>query len=337
MSSQPLRLGVLGAANIARSFIAATAASPLLKVTAVASRDAAKGAAFVKETGVAKSFASYEAMLASPEIDAVYNPLPNTLHAEWTIKAAAAGKHILCEKPLATSAAEARAMFAAARKNGVHLAEAYPYMAQAQTLKARELIASDAIGKPRLIRASFGFSLSDPANIRMKPDMAGGALMDAGSYAVSLVRILGGECPARVLALARWASTGVDSTIVATLDFKSGLIAQVSASFSTANHRAAQVIGDAGSLETTYLNHPPAGGPAAVYIRRGVAVTPAPEMIEVAGGNGFLAEAESFARLISDGAAHWTGASEQESIDIALTIDALRASARSGGWVDVAA
>ena len=122
-----LRVGVLGAANIARAFVAGVAPSTLVKVTAIASRDAAKGAAFAKETGAGRSFGSYEAMLADKDIDAVYNPLPNSMHAEWSIKAAAAGKHILCEKPFAVSGAEARSMFEAARKHKVHLVEAYPY------------------------------------------------------------------------------------------------------------------------------------------------------------------------------------------------------------------
>ena len=332
---KPLRMGVLGAANIARAFIAAVAGAPEIKITAIASRDGAKAAAFAKETGVPRSFGSYEAMLADGEIDAVYNPLPNNLHAEWSVKAAQAGKHVLCEKPLAVTGAEARAMFAAARKAGVHLAEAYPYMAQPQTLKVRELLREGAVGRVQLIRSSFGFTMSDEDNIRLKGELAGGALMDAGSYAVSFARIMAGERPSRVQALARWAPTGVDRTLAATLDFPSGLIAQVSASFSTANHRNAQIIGDGGSLETTYLNHPPTGGAAAVYLRRGPLVSAGIETVAVAGGNGFLAEALSFAALVA-GTGAWTGASEQESIDIADTIEALRVSAQTGGWAALA-
>ena len=337
MAAQPsaLRIGVLGAANIARQFIAGVAPSVLVKVTAIASRDVDKAAAFARECGVGRSFGSYEAMLADKDIDAVYNPLPNSLHAEWSIKAAAAGKHILCEKPFAVSGAEARAMFDAAAKHKVHLVEAYPYMAQPQTLKVRELIKAGAIGKPQLIRASFGIPFSDPANIRLKADLAGGSLMDAGSYPVSLVRVLAGERPSRVHAVARWFETGVDKTLAGTLEFKSGLIAQISSSFATGYHRHAQVSGDAGSIETMYLNHPPVGGPPVVQVRRGPTVATATETITVEPGNGFFGEAESFARLVSGGMQHWTGVTPEESIDIAATLEALLKSARSGATVDV--
>ena len=122
----PVRYGVLGAANIARSFTRGLAGSKLATVAAVASRSADKAAAFATEMAIPRSHGSYEALLADPEIDAIYNPLPNDLHAEWTIKAAAAGKHVLCEKPLAVGVAEARTMFDAGRQYGVHIAEAYP-------------------------------------------------------------------------------------------------------------------------------------------------------------------------------------------------------------------
>ena len=320
----PIRIGVLGAANIARQFIAAVAPSALVTVTAIASRDAAKGAAFAKQTGVVRSFGSYEAMLADKDIDAVYNPLPNSLHAEWSIKAVQAGRHVLCEKPLAMSGAEARAMFDAARTNGVHLVEAYPYLAQPMTHHVCELVRSGAIGTPQLIRTSFGVPFSDTANIRLKPDVGGGSLMDAGSYAVSFVRVIAGARPKRVQALARWASTGVDLTLAGTLEFENGLVAQIA--------------GDAGTIDTMYLNHPPIGGPASIQIRRGaLAATSSIETIPVPEGNGFLLEAESFARMITGGAGQWNGATPEQSIDIAFTLEALLKAARTGLAVDVGA
>ncbi|MBI3505254.1 MAG: Gfo/Idh/MocA family oxidoreductase [Proteobacteria bacterium] len=326
----PLRIGILGAANIARMFIAGVAPSKTVTVTAVASRDLAKAQAFAKECGVARALGSYEALLADPAVDAIYNPLPNTLHAEWSIKAAAAGKHVLCEKPLATTASDAVAMFAAAKKHGVHIVEAYPYRAQPQTQKLAELLAAGAIGKIRLIRSSFGVFFSDPANIRLKPDVGGGALLDAGSYAVSLVRLAAGRRPERVSAVAQWAATGVDLTVAATLEFSDGLLAQVACSFATGYHRHALISGDAGTVETTYLNHPPIGGPPVVNIRRGLKATDPIEAIETPGGNGFQLEAESFQRLVEKGPAHWTGATPEESVDIAATLEAIAKSARSG-------
>ncbi len=135
LASRPLRIGILGAANIARSFINGVAPSKTVTITAVASRDAAKAERFTKECGIARAHGSYDALLADSTIDAVYNPLPNTMHAEWSIRAIEAGKHVLREKPLATTAADARAMFPSARRHNVHLVEAYPYRAQPQTLK----------------------------------------------------------------------------------------------------------------------------------------------------------------------------------------------------------
>ena len=227
-------------------------------------------------------------------------------------------------------------MFDAARKHGVHLVEAYPYLAQPMTIKARELVAGGAIGRVQLIRASFGVPFSDATNIRLMPDLAGGSLMDAGSYAVSFVRVMAGERPTRVSAVANWAATGTDQTLVATVEFKSGLLAQVASSFATGYHRHAQVAGDAGSLETAYLNHPPMGGPAEFQIRRGPTVATASEAVAVTGGNGFLAEAEQFARLVGGDKAAWTGATEVESIDIALILEAALKSARTGAPVEIA-
>ena len=199
-----LRMGVLGAANIARQFIAGVRGSALVAVECVASRDAAKGRDFAAETGVARSCASYEALLADPAIDAVYNPLPNSLHAEWSIRAAEAGKHVLCEKPLAVTEAEARAMFAAAAAHGVILREAYPYMAQPQTVTMRRLLREGAIGRVQFVQAAIGFSLAAGPNVRLEPELGGGAVLDAGSYPVSLVRIAAGERPIRAAATARF-------------------------------------------------------------------------------------------------------------------------------------
>ncbi len=336
-SSVPtLRIGILGAARIARQFAAAVSPSRKLRLQAVASRDIARAQTFARETGVPQVHATYEALLADPAIDAVYNPLPNNLHAEWSIRAVEAGKHVLCEKPLAASATEARAMFDAARRNGVHLVEAYPYRAQPQTLKLRELLAAGAIGRVQVVQAFFGFLLSDPANIRLNPALAGGALMDAGSYPVSLVRTVAGERPARVHAVARWGESGVDRSMVASIEFASGLLAQVACSFATSRHRAAFIGGDTGSIETTYLNDTSAAQPPLLQLSRQAGKETMRETIEAPPANGFLAEAESFADLVAHGWDRWTGATPEESIDIALTLDAIAASARQGVAVDVA-
>jgi len=334
--SSAIRIGVLGAAKIARLFCDGVRSSNRIVVAAVASRDAEKGRAFAKDAGIPKVHASYEALLADSEIDAIYNPLPNNLHAEWSIRAVGAGKHVLCEKPLATSAADARAMFDAARRNDVYLVEAYPYRAQPQTLKMRELLAADSIGRLHLVQASFGFPLTDTTNIRMNPALAGGALMDAGCYPVSLVRTVAGERPSRVHAMAKWAPSGVDLTLLATLEFPRGLLAQISCTFATLRHRRAFIAGEAGSIDTTYFNDTSATFPPLLEVRRGSGWDAQREVIETAATNGFLAEAESFCNLVTRGWSAWTGVSPEESIDIALTLEAIAASARSGVAIDIA-
>ena len=333
---KPLRIGVLGAANIARLFISSIKGSAKVDVCAVASRDADKAAAFAKENGIAQSFGSYEAMLADATIEAIYNPLPNNLHAEWTIKAANAGKHVLCEKPFAANSVETKAMFDAAGANNVYVVEAYPYRAQPQTIKLAQLLRDGAIGKVQLIQASFGFPLPVSGNIRWDPLLAGGALMDAGSYPVSLVRMIAGERPTRVHAMARFANSGVDHTLIGSIDFPGGVLAQISCSFGTARHRHAVIVGDAGSIETTFYNDTSDKLPPQMVIKRSIAFDAPREIIMLQPALGFLVQGEAFYDLVRNGWASWPGATPAETVDIMLTIDALAASARDGTVVAIA-
>lgn len=336
-ASRALRVGMLGAANIGRAFTNGCRPSSVVAVSAVASRTQAKADAFAAELGIPRALGSYEALLADRDIDAIYIPLPNSMHAEWAIKACEAGKHVLCEKPLAMDATQAKAMFAAAQKHKVVLREAYPYMAQQQTAMLRQFLDAGTIGTLKLIRSTFSVLFTDPANIRLIPDLGGGALYDAGSYAVSLVRLAAGRRPLRARATSVLDDKGVDRTTIAELDFDGGLLAQVSCSFASAFHRHASIGGDKGVIETNYLNHPPVAGPAVLQIRRGFANTLPMEPVAVPDGNGFRLEAESFAALLRDGDRAWTGATPGESVDILATMDAIRASARSGTWENLAA
>jgi len=277
--------------------------------------------------------ASYDDLLADPAIDAVYNPLPNNLHAEWSIRAAQAGKHVLCEKPLCMSSREAIAMFEAAETHGVYLVEGYPYRCQPQTIKLAQLLKERAIGALQTVQASFGFLLKDTTNIRYDAELGGGALMDAGSYPLSLVRMIAGERPTQVQALARWSETGVERTLVASLEHPSGLLAQIACSFATARNRRALIVGDAGTLSTAYFNDTSADLPPRIEITLGVGWDAPREIIETEAMPGFLAEGEAFAALVHGGWSEWPGATPQQSKDIMRTLEAIAESARSGRTV----
>jgi predicted dehydrogenase len=339
-----LRFGILGCANIARQFVRDVAPSPAVQVVAAASRNADTAAAFAAAQGIGRHHGSYEALLADAGVDAIYLPLPNSLHAEWAIKAAESGKHVLCEKPLALSLDEAQAMFDAARANGVMLLEAYPYYFQPQTGAMVALLNAGAIGEVRSVQASFGFTLSNPNNnIRLNPDLGGGALLDAGSYALSVIRLAMGDAPLRVAADANWASSGVDISLVATLLYADGRRAQLSCAMDTANHRRATIAGTLGTIETEYLNHTSAqaGGhvhgylPSHLRVRRGTANTIPFEDIRSGTGSGFRFAAEAFAKVVAERDFDAITRAAQASLDNAATLEALARSARLGHAVDV--
>jgi predicted dehydrogenase len=343
--TSPLRMGVLGCAAIAKPFIRDVAPSSAVTIVAVASRTDEKAKDFAAEQGVARHFGSYEAMLADPDIDAIYLPLPNSMHAEWAIKAAEAGKHILCEKPMALNRAEASAMVAAARTHDVMLLEAFPYQFQPQTDAMLALITGGAIGQIRYAQSSFGFTIANPdGNIRMNPELGGGAMLDAGSYALSLVRLAMGSAPARVRATANWAETNVDISMMATLHYPDGRRAQLNCAMDGANHRRALLVGSDGVIETEFLNHtsdtttghPFGFQPSQLRVRRGTAFNVPFEEIRSETGSGFRFEADFFAKLVAERDQVRFEALAQASIDNAATLDAILKSARSGQFEVIA-
>lgn len=321
-----LRMGILGAAKIAGSFMVGAKASSRVEVVAIASRDPARGEAFARTHGIARA-CTYDELIADRGIDAIYNPLPNSLHAAWSIAAARAGKHVLCEKPLATSEAEAQAMFAAADASGVVLVEAFPYMFQPQTLEIERLIASGAIGDVRTMFAAFGFTIADAGNIRLDATLGGGALMDAGCYPVSFVRQVFGCRPAHVTATARWLD-GVDQTLAATLEFPGGGIAQISCSFATAVHRRAIIAGSTGVIETDYHNHTDRAPAPSYRIKRTTDWQAELETVPVPVANGFRVEIDAFAELLAQGDRAAVLARRAASVDNAWTLAAMLESAR---------
>jgi predicted dehydrogenase len=250
MADKKLRWGVISTANIGRAaVIPALQSSRNGQLVAVASRHEEKAKTFAAKQGISRAYGSYEALLAAGDIDAVYIPLPNSLHREWTIKAAKAGKHILCEKPLALNAAECEEMASAAEQHGVVLMEAFMYRFHPQTEKVLELLQDGTIGKPRLINATFTFRLSNPANIRLSAELGGGSLMDVGCYCVNISRTLAGTEPVEVQAFANWGKTGVDEEMVGTLRFADGLLAQFSCGLTLERREFYQVAGPEGHIE----------------------------------------------------------------------------------------
>ena len=343
-ASGVLRLGILGCARIARQFARDVAPSPQVRIDAVASRDAATAAGFASAHGIARHFGSYQSMLADPGIDAIYLPLPNSLHALWVVRAAEAGKHVLCEKPLSLGLAEAQSMFDAARRCGVLLLEAYPYWFQPATAAMVELLARGAIGTVRSVQASGGFQILDShGDARLDPDLGGGALFDSGCYPLSLIRLAMGSAPQRVHAHANWTARGVDMSLVATLLWDDGRRAQISCAMDGASHRRATIVGSAGTIETEYLNHTsdrPAGDafgylPSQLRVRRGIANTVPFANIATGTGSGFRFAAEMFARLVAERDFAAVARAAEASLDIAATLEALARSARSGEGVNV--
>jgi len=244
-----MRWGILSTANIARAaVIPAIRASRNGDVRAVASRNRERAYAFASDLGIPQSYGSYEALLEAEDVDAVYIGLPNSLHCEWTVKAAEAGKHVLCEKPLGATAAECDQMDRAARKNGVVLMEAFMYRFHPRTERVSKLIRDGAIGQLRAIQSTFTFRLRRSDDIRLQKDLAGGALMDVGCYCVNVSRTLAAAEPVEVQAFASWAESGVDSQMAGTLRFESGLLAQFDCALTLERRESYQAVGPEGHL-----------------------------------------------------------------------------------------
>ena len=221
MQQDKLKWGVLSTANIGRVAVnPAIQASSNGELVAVASRDLETARLFAEKAEIPKSYGSYEELLADPGIDAIYNPLPNSLHSDWTIRAAEAGKHILCEKPLALNALECQEMADAAERCGVRMMEAFMYRFHPQTEKVLQLVRGGTIGEVSVIRSCFTFRLTDPTNIRLDPILGGGSLMDVGCYCVNVSRTVAAGEPVEVQAFAQWASSGVDEQMSGTLRFQ---------------------------------------------------------------------------------------------------------------------
>jgi predicted dehydrogenase len=251
MSSFPLRIGILGAARIApMALIRPALQVPEVAIVAIAARDQQRARTFAAKHGILRVHPSYDALIADAEIDAVYVPLPNSLHCEWTLRALHAGKHVLCEKPMAANAPEAERMAAAARDTGRVLFEAFHWRYHPLAERMKAIVDSGELGTIRHVEAHLCIPLLLPGDIRYRLDLAGGALMDAGCYPVSIVRFLAGAEPEVVGAHARLSSPGVDRAMSADLRFAGNCTGRITCSLlSLVLLRAsARVRGDTGQM-----------------------------------------------------------------------------------------
>jgi predicted dehydrogenase len=254
-----IRWGVLGAAKIALTkVIPAMQNCQFAEISAIASRDLAKARQTATDLHIPKAYGAYEALLEDPEIDAIYNPLPNHLHVPWSLRAAEAGKHVLCEKPIALTLDETRRLIAARDRTGVKIGEAFMVHLHPQWLRTLEIVRSGEIGGLRAMNCVFGYNNRDPRNIRNLPDMGGGALMDIGCYPIHLSRWIFGEEPSRVSALLeRDPAFGTDRLISAFLDYPSGQ-ATFTCGTQMAPYQRLTFFGDNGRIEIEIpVNAPP--------------------------------------------------------------------------------
>jgi len=244
MSQNKIRWGVISTANIGRWAVnPAIQASKNGELVAVASRDEARAREFAAQGGIPIVYGSYEQLLADDGIDAVYIPLPNSMHREWTIRAAEAGKHVLCEKPLALSEAECREMSDAADANGVKLMEAFMYRFHPRSELMIDMMRNGHVGELRMIQSVFTFRLRSPDNIRLDPGLGGGSLMDVGCYCVNLSRTAAGCEPVEAQAVAVPSPSGVDEMMTGTLRFPNDLLASFQCGLNTKRREAYELGG----------------------------------------------------------------------------------------------
>jgi predicted dehydrogenase len=292
MPTQPLRWGLLSTARINKALFTPLRTSKRNRLLAVASRSQDKAEAYAREKKIERAYGSYADLLADPEIDVIYNSLPNHLHAEWTIKAVEAGKHVLCEKPLALSTDEVDAMTAAAERHSRVVAEALMYRTHPQTLKVKEIVDSGKLGKVKMVHGSFTFVMTNPDDYRWKPEMGGGGLWDIGCYPLSYTRSVLGAEPLEVFGWQVTGPTSVDEMFAAQLRFPGDVYAQFDCSVKIPYHVFMEIVGDGGTLIIPEPFNP--GTKEKLYL----ACSGKTEVISVKGPDSYFSEVEDMADAI---------------------------------------
>ncbi|HTE61974.1 MAG TPA: Gfo/Idh/MocA family oxidoreductase [Solirubrobacteraceae bacterium] len=316
-----LRLGLLSTANINLKLLGGARAAEGVEVVAVASREAQRAEAFAAEHGLGRAHGSYEALLADPDVDAVYVPLPNSLHVPWSIRALEAGKHVLCEKPMTRRPEEAQAAFDAADRAGRVLAEGFMWRHHEQARRLRELVRDRVVGNVRLVRAAFSFfALDRVGDLRLQKALDGGGLMDVGCYCVSAMRLLAGE-PERVSARQVIGVDGVDVRFAGSLSFAGGVLGSFDCGLDMVDRAELEVIGDAGSL---FLPDPWHSREPRIEVRRPGGT----EVIEIPHKDPYACELDDFAAAVRGERPHPFG--REDAVGQARTIAALYRSAEFG-------
>jgi xylose dehydrogenase (NAD/NADP) len=320
-----VKWGIISTADINRKVIPGAHASPKVDLVAVASRDQSRAEEYAKQWKIPRAYGSYDALLEDPEIEAVYISLPNTLHCEWSIRALDAGKHVLCEKPMSRHPAEVEAAFDAAERNGRLLSEAFMYRHNPQTKKLVQLVADGTIGELRVVRSVFSYSLYDEENIRLRPEVEGGALMDVGCYNVSGSRLVGGE-PEKAYGEAWVGPTGTDWVFTGTLRFPGDVIGLFHCGTALVEQDELEVIGSEGSL---FLDDPWHCRAPLLEVRREGVV----ERVEVERLDSYQLELENLSDAIRGEAELLLG--REDAVAQARALEALHESATSGNPVSI--
>jgi D-xylose 1-dehydrogenase (NADP+, D-xylono-1,5-lactone-forming) len=321
----PVNWGILSTADINKRLIPGAQESDEVELLAVGSRDLARAQEFGRKWGIPRAYGSYEELLADPDIEAVYIPLPNMMHCEWSIRALEAGKHVLCEKPMSRHRAGVEAAFEASERTGRLLTEAFMYRHNPQTKRLKELVDSGVIGELRLIRSTFSYSLFDAENIRLRTDVEGGSLMDVGCYCVSGSRLLGGE-PEVVTGQQFIGPSGTDWVFAGTMRFAAGVLATFDCGTSLPERDELEAIGTEGSL---FVDDPWHCLNPVIELRRGGSV----ERIEIARENSYRLELEDLGAAIRGRGTPLLG--REDAVQQARVIEALFQSAETGAAVSL--
>ncbi|MEO8028780.1 MAG: Gfo/Idh/MocA family oxidoreductase [Bryobacteraceae bacterium] len=334
--AKKVRWGVLGAARIAREkVIPAMQRGTCSEIAALASRDAAKARDAASALGIPRSYGSYEELLADPEIDAIYNPLPNDLHVPWTIKAMEAGKHVLCEKPLALDARSILSLIAARDQSRVKLGEAFMARTHPQWLRAKAVADSGEIGGPNLITGFFSYYNRDPKNIRNQVDAGGGALMDIGCYPITLSRMIFGAEPVRVTAaVGRDPELKIDRLTSAILEFPGGRQSVFTCGTQMAAYQRMQIFGDKGRIEIEIPFNAPPDQPTRIFVDgvRGISGD-GPRVEEFPVVDQYTIQGDLFSRAILDDGP--VPVSAEDALGNMAVIEAVFRAGASGQWEEV--